>query len=234
MTDAADVDHLLAPLPSGRHGLTREQVTRSQRLRLLHAAIGVAGTHGYAAMTVSSVIARASVSRKTFYEQFADREHCFLAACEVALQQALLGARRACAGDGTWPERVRSALSWALESLAARPIEARVAFVEVPTAGPRALALRDRALRELAALLSPGFDAAPAGAAIPPSMPLAVAGALVELIGMRVRRDELEHLPMLVPELLFCTLAPFLGPVAAAAAAAERPTDALVTGPASR
>jgi len=63
---AQDVDVPLAPLPSGRHGLPREEVIRSQRIRLLRAAVEVAGHDGYAAMTVSAVIARASVSRKTF------------------------------------------------------------------------------------------------------------------------------------------------------------------------
>jgi AcrR family transcriptional regulator len=215
-----DVDWLLAPLPSGRHGLPREQVVRSQRLRLLNAAIAVAGADGYAATTVSAVIARASVSRKTFYEQFADREHCFVAACELLLERALAGLRSAYAVDAPWPEQLRAALGWALGALAAHPHEARVAFVEVPAAGPRALELRDRALRELRPLFTPGFDAAPRGITVPASMPEAIGGALCEVIGARVRRGAVAELPRLLPDLLFCALAPFVGPVAAGDAVA--------------
>ena len=215
-----DADRLLAPLPSGRHGLTREQVTRSQRMRLLAAAIAVAGSDGYAAMTVSAVIAQANVSRKTFYEQFADREHCFAAAYEALTRRALARVHRAAAIDAPWPERLRAALAWRLRALATRPHEARVAFVEVLAAGPRALALRERAAYELAPLFVPGFEAAPAGAAIPRSMPTAVAGALAELIATHVRSGDAAGLPALLPDLLFCALAPFVGPVAAAAAVA--------------
>lgn len=215
-----DVDPLLGPLPSGRHRLSREQVVHSQRMRLLRAAIAVAGADGYTGMTVSAAIAHASVSRKTFYELFADREDCFLAAYELVVERALSGARAAFAIDAPWPERLRSALAWALDALAAHPAEARVAFVEVPAAGPRALERRDRALRELALLLEPGFEAAPAGAAVPASMPTAVLGALCELIGSQVRQGAVQGLPELLPDLLYCALAPFAGPVAAAEQAA--------------
>jgi len=218
-----EFDWLLAPLPSGRHGLSREHVERSQRLRLLSAAVAVAGTDGYAAMTVSAVLARANVSRKTFYEQFADREHCFLAAYEHVAERALTGVRTAFAIEAPWPERLRAALGWGLRALAAHEAEARVVFVEVLAAGPRALELRDRTLRELTPLFAPGFDAARAGAAIPSSMPQAIAGAFCELIGTEIRHGAAARLPLLLPDLLFCALAPFLGPVAA--------SDALSTAP---
>jgi AcrR family transcriptional regulator len=222
-----DVDWLLAPLPSGRHGLPREHVVRSQRLRLLNAAIAVAGEDGYAAMTVSAVIAGANVSRKTFYEQFADREHCFLAAYDLVVERALAGMRAAYGVEASWPERLHAALGWVLETLAAHPHEARVAFVEVLVAGPRALERRDRTLRELMTpLLAPGFDAGPDGDAVPVSTPAAVAGALCELIGAHIRHGEGEQLPQLLPDLMFCALAPFVGPVAAADIAGKRLRDA--------
>jgi AcrR family transcriptional regulator len=216
-----DVDWLLAPLPSGRHGLSREEVIRSQRLRLLNAAVAVAGVHGYQAMTVSAVIAHASVSRKTFYELFADREDCFLAAYGHVVERGLTGIRAAYAIEAPWPRRVRGALAWVLESLAERPREARVVFVEAPAAGPRALALRDEALRDLAPLLAPGFEEAlPDSAAVPRSMPAAIVGAVGELIGARVRNGDAAGLPGLLSDALFCALAPFTGPRAAAAEAA--------------
>lgn len=223
MREEEDLDWLLAPLPSGRHGLSREQVVRSQRARLLSAAITVAGAEGYAAMTVSAVLARANVSRKTFYEQFADREHCFLAAYEHVVERGLAGMRAAYAIDAPWPERLRGALAWALDALAGHEPEARVAFVEGLGAGPHALALRDRALGELASLLAPGFDAAPAGVAIPASMPQAVAGAICELLASRIRAGRVAALPHLLPDLLYCALAPFLGPLAAAQASGAAP-----------
>jgi AcrR family transcriptional regulator len=216
-----DVDWLLAPLPSGRHGLPREQVIRSQHIRLLRAATAVAGADGYAAMTVSMVIAQANVSRKTFYELFADREDCFLAAYDLVVERALSGMRAAFEIDAPWTARLRAALVWALDAPAAHPDEARVAFVEVLAAGPRALERRDRALRELTPLLEPGFTAGPPDVKIPASMPTAIVGALGELIATQVRRGRSAELPRMLPDLLYCALAPFIGPIAAAEAAAN-------------
>ena len=65
-------------LPSGRHGLPRAYVVRSQRERLLEAMVRVAAAKGYEATTVTDVIEVAGVSRATFYEMFDDKAACFL------------------------------------------------------------------------------------------------------------------------------------------------------------
>ncbi len=105
------MDWTPAQLPSGRHGLSREYVVNSQRSRLLGAAVLIAGAEGYAGMTVSAVIARAGVSRKTFYEFFQDREDIFLATFDQLLDSALDGARDAYENGGeSWPERLRALL----------------------------------------------------------------------------------------------------------------------------
>lgn len=225
-----DVDVLLAPLPSGRHGLPREEVIRSQRMRLLRAAVEVAGAEGYAGMTVSAVIRRASVSRKTFYELYADREDCFVAAYELVMERGLRKLQGALKLDAPWSVQWREALGWALGALAAHPCEARVAFVEVFAAGPRALEQRDCFAGQLALLLADGVDPAPVGVTVPALTPRAVVGALSELIGMRVRHGAVEDLPGLLPDLVYCTLAPFLGPVAAAEAAADGGLPSLAAG----
>lgn len=211
-----------AQLPSGRHGLSREYVVNSQRSRLLSAAVLIAGEDGYAGMTVSAVIARAGVSRKTFYEFFADREDCFLAAFDGLLDAALRGARDAYATGDAWPDRLRTMLSAALETLAAHAHEARLGFVEVLAAGPRALQRRDAALRAFMEFVAPGYEAADSGPAIPPLMPEAIVGALYEIVYTRVLHERTAELPSLLPDLMFCALAPFVGPAQAAEHAGTR------------
>src|SRR6266550_4193374 len=68
-------------LPGGRAAVANGLVTPSARGRMLEAIAQAVAMKGYAATTVGDVIARAGVSRKTFYEQFADKEDCFYAAC---------------------------------------------------------------------------------------------------------------------------------------------------------
>ena len=75
-------------LPHGPHGMGREAVARHQRARLYGAMIEAIDRQGYKATTVAHVIALAGVSRRAFYEQFANKEDCFLATYDIAVARA--------------------------------------------------------------------------------------------------------------------------------------------------
>src|ERR1700761_2226235 len=62
--------------PSG--SLAREQARLQQRIRLALAMIDSIGADGYRATRVADVIARAGVSRKTFYENFENKQELLL------------------------------------------------------------------------------------------------------------------------------------------------------------
>ena len=128
-------------LPSGRHGLTREAVVASQRSRLIEAMAQVVAEKGYPATTVADVVERAEVSRRTFYEQFADKEACFLAAYDAGLAAVLGRVGEAVEVDPTagWRERARIGVEAFLALLASQPAFAQALQVEVLTAGPAAL-----------------------------------------------------------------------------------------------
>jgi AcrR family transcriptional regulator len=131
-----------ARLPSGRHGLPREAVVASQRSRLIDAMAAVVAEKGYPATTVADVVERAGVSRRTFYEQFADKEACFLAAYDAGLAAVLEQIRGAVVesqpGAG-WRDRARAGVGSFLALLASEPAFAKALQVEILTAGPAAL-----------------------------------------------------------------------------------------------
>ena len=133
-------------LPRGRHGLTREAVVGSQRERLLRAMADAVAANGYAKTTVADVLKRARVSRETFYEQFQNKEECFLAAYDAAA--AIVAAEMSAAlpqGNGagaSFTQRLDGLLRAYLEALAFEPALARTFMVEVYAAGPGALARR--------------------------------------------------------------------------------------------
>src|SRR5688572_25002049 len=127
-------------LPRGRHGLTREEVITSQRGRMLAAMADAVAERGYANTSVAEVTRRAGVSRETFYEQFADKEACFLAAYDGALQllREHVGhaAGEASAGGASREDALRAALDAYLHTLATEPAVARTFLIEVYAAGP--------------------------------------------------------------------------------------------------
>jgi AcrR family transcriptional regulator len=148
------------PLPRGRHRLSRAEVERSQRSRLVAAMAEAVADKGYVATSVADVLRRAGVSRETYYQQFTSKLDCFMTAFETA-GAALLDQLEAAAGtDGTPLERFDRALGAYLDALAAAPAFARVFLIEVHAAGPDALrrraAFQQRIADRLADLL--GLD----------------------------------------------------------------------------
>jgi AcrR family transcriptional regulator len=146
-------------LPRGNHGLTREEVVRSQRGRILRGLAESMAVKGYVRTTVADVLRAAGVSRETFYEQFSSKEDCFMQAHEQAI--ALLMARieeafreHRGAGNASPPAaRAERTLGAYLETLAAEPAFARVFLIEVYAAGPAALERRALYQRRFAALV---------------------------------------------------------------------------------
>ena len=95
---------------------------------------------------------RARVSRRTFYELFANREECLAAVLEDVV--GLIGGEVAAAGlEGlAWRERVRGGLWVILSFLDREPALARVCVVQALRGGPAVLERREEILAGLARL----------------------------------------------------------------------------------
>ena len=76
-------------MPSRRSRGSDRYVPDLPRGRMLSATFALVGERGYEGMTVRSVCERAGVSNRTFYECFSDREDCFLAAFNHAVDWAV-------------------------------------------------------------------------------------------------------------------------------------------------
>jgi AcrR family transcriptional regulator len=140
--------------------LTREEVAASQRGRLLLAMAEVAAEKGYANTVVADVIARAGVSRRTFYEQFSDKQECFLAAydgCVDALESLLVDELER-TGELRAPDQLDRMIGAYLEGLASEPALARTYLVEVYAAGPDAIARRRGVLERFGRLIATARD----------------------------------------------------------------------------
>ena len=129
-------------LPRGRHAAPRAVVTRSQRERLLEAIAAAVAERGYARTAVADVLARAGVSRKSFYEHFANKEECFLLAYDLGVDRTLASIDEAIArADG--PLAAASAgVEGYLRALVEHPDFARTFLIEALGAGPAALERR--------------------------------------------------------------------------------------------
>src|ERR1700685_3870381 len=130
-----------APEAGGKQDASgREQLGEIQRVRMLAAAAQVVAEHGYGGMSVARVTGRARVSRRTFYELFEDREDCFLAVFDEAVDRARTVAIRAVAGERTWREQVRAGLAALLAFAGDEPVAGALLLVGAAGAGAKGFA----------------------------------------------------------------------------------------------
>jgi AcrR family transcriptional regulator len=130
-------------LPRGRHQLSRAEVADRQRGRMLDAVTEVLAERGYVDTPVAAIIERAGVSRETFYQLFASKQDCFIAALEQAVAGLAAGLDAASGGRRGEPiERFGALLDTYLAALAAQPARARLFLIETYAAGPEAMRRR--------------------------------------------------------------------------------------------
>jgi AcrR family transcriptional regulator len=177
---------LYARLPRGPNRLGREEVARNQRARLYGAMIESVSERGYRATTVADVIALAGVSRRAFYEQFANRGQCFEATCDLLARRAHERVLDAWRAERGWANRLEAACRAPLEDIADAPKAARVLLVESLAAGPGVRGRLWRAQLDFERLLARAFAAAPHGAPLMPLAARAVVGGVRQLAVARI------------------------------------------------
>ncbi|GAA4876413.1 TetR/AcrR family transcriptional regulator [Actinomycetospora straminea] len=125
--------------------------------------IALVADRGYAAVTVADVVAAARVSKRTFYQHFADREDCFLAAYVAAAEGPLTRIAEAVApaveaDPGTPPpslaDEVTAGTRAYLTALAEQPALTRTLLTEISGLGPRGWRVRREVLNRFADQLS--------------------------------------------------------------------------------
>ncbi len=166
---------------------TTRPAAAGHRARITGGLAGAIAEKGYAAVTIADVVRLARVSKRTFYEHFADKEACFVALyAETSDELLALIAATAANVAGPWEERLGAAARAYFERVAAEPELIRAALLEIQAAGPRARELRRDVQRRYAELLRTLSIAAAAEddgiRALSPALATAVVGGLNELM----------------------------------------------------
>ncbi len=203
-----ELDVPSGPLPPGRHSFTREVVLASQRGRLLDAMAQTVAERGYGATTVAHVVGRAGVSRKTFYEHFSDKEDCFLAVYDTGIAYVLgrivetLG-EESPASDAH--SRIAAGLQAFLSVLAEEPAFSRAIILEVHAAGPSAMSRRRATLEAFArrymSINEQARETQPAIPKLSREIALALVGAILELVAVRIEDGAVQQLTELTQPL---------------------------------
>jgi AcrR family transcriptional regulator len=182
-------------LPRGRSGLPVDEVREAQRERLLRSVIAKVGRSGFRDVTVADIVRGARVSRAAFYAHFEDKEDCFLAATRqggILMADRVAAATRRMPADAGAEATLRAGVAAFLQFLAEEPMFARAFYVEMPTAGPRAVRQIESGLHGFARMNRAWHERGrrdhPAWPTVPYQAYFALAGATTELVRAEVRR----------------------------------------------
>lgn len=202
--------------PAGVRTLPSDLVRAIQRERMLAAMLVTVNELGYRTLTVQDVLGRAGVSRPTFYEQFDDKEDCFLAAFDAAsarmrkrLDEALETV------ESGWRDWLREGLRALLQFVAEDSDAARTLIVEARASSPAGLRRRDELLDGFASCVD---AAAREDMRDPPSAIAAagVVGGIESVLYARLQKGETAELDALLPSLMYFAVLPYEGREAAA------------------
>jgi len=186
----------------------RLRMALTQRERIVRAAALVVVERGYESLSIPAISAAAGTSNQTFYEHFASKRDAFLAAFEILGAEALAKAVNAFEQEADHAEAIGAALRALLEHIAANALFARLAFFELPSAGPVALDHADAMLASFSALLKPEAESG-IGGPLPRSVLEAIPSGIWAVIQHEIVHGRRESLPQVAPEVTRIVLASF-------------------------
>jgi AcrR family transcriptional regulator len=195
-------------------GVARSRVAAIQRSRILVATVCAVDELGYAEVSVAGIVARSQVSRRTFYELFANREECLAAALDDALARLRAELERVGVGELSWRERVRVGLWTILTFFDREPVLARVCVVHALGGGVLVRERRELALSRLAGVVDLGRLESGRGGECGPLTAEGLVGAAYMIVYARLVAGG-EPVSGLLGELMGLIVLPYLGPAAA-------------------
>jgi AcrR family transcriptional regulator len=202
------------PLP---HSSKLELVNSSKREKILVGMLEAVGAEGYDATSVRTVLDRTGLYRQAFYDEFADKDACYLAALEMGIDRLEATVAMAAASEESWRGKLRAGLGALLDQLDEEPDFGRGVIVEVHAAGAEALSRRAEALKRAVDFI----DLARRGENDPESPPQIAPEGIVAgihaIVHSRLSTGATDGFRTLLPEFMYFAVLPYFGAEAAAA-----------------
>jgi AcrR family transcriptional regulator len=194
-------------LPHGPHRIPRDEVIQNQRARIHGGMVEAVTQCGYTKTSVKLIVALAGVSRRSFYEHYANREECFLTSVDLIAARIAKLTNEAYRGvDGALEDRLRAGIEQFTEEAGGSSNSASLVIVQAPMAGAAGMLHLCRATGAFEQMLLSSFAHAPEVSDLPLPIIRGIIGGLHEVISVRLRTGRAEEIPALTEELLQWTL----------------------------
>jgi AcrR family transcriptional regulator len=180
---------------------------QTQRKRIVDAIIESCAEKTYAGTTITDIVARARISRTTFYKQFEDKRACFDAAIAYCIEELQRIAAAAHSPSDPPADASRKGATAVVEALAERPGLAQLLTGDAIAVDPMVIERYRKAT--LPALENLWVDS---GEVVDTHTdPRLAFGQAQVLILNQIAAGEVERLPELLPEIVYLAVSPYAG-----------------------
>jgi AcrR family transcriptional regulator len=193
------------------HAPKLELVNSPKREQILIGMLEAVGSEGYDATSVRTVLARTGLYRQAFYDNFVDKDACYLAAFDAGVERLEAMVAAAAASVESWRGKLRAGLGALLDYLDEAPDIGRALFVEVHAAGPEALARRAAAMKRAADFIDLARHEVDEAESPPPIASEGIVAGIHAVVHSRLSTGANEGFRGLLPEFMYFAVLPYFG-----------------------
>jgi AcrR family transcriptional regulator len=187
----------------------------AQAGRLREALLDLCAERGYKKLKLAELLERAEVDEASFHQLYPDLDACFAAVLGEIYSEFFARAQEAVAGVSGWRDRMRATAYALLRYLRGDERVARLAAVEVQSAGKRSQELFQETFLRLVRLLDEGSSQAEGPDSPGMATAIGIGGVVFGRIQEAVAQGELQLGEEEVPQLMYAAVFPYLGAEAA-------------------
>lgn len=186
-------------------------VSSPKRQMILEGMLEVVGRSGYEAASVRMVLDRTGVYRQAFYDNFADKDSCYLEAIDFGVARLEAIASAAAAEQESWQGKLRAGLGALLEALDSDPDMGRALFVEVHAAGAEGLQRRSQAMKRITDFIDSARYASEGSESPPAIAAEGIVAGMHAVLHARLAANEEGGFRELLPEFMYFAVLPYFG-----------------------
>lgn len=190
---------------------TLRLVSSPKRQRILEGMLEAVGTSGYEAASVRTVLDRAGLYRQAFYDNFADKEACYLEALGFGVGRLEAVVADAARSEQSWRGKLRGGLVAFLDALDANPALGRALIVEVHTAGLEALQTRSETMKRIADFIDSAREDCEGSEAPPPIAAEGIVAGMHAIVHAKLAAGEEDGFRELLPDFMYFAALPYFG-----------------------
>lgn len=190
---------------------TLRLVSSPKRQRILEGMLEAVGNAGYEAASVRMVLDQTGLYRQAFYDEFADKDVCYLEALAYGVAKFEAIASAGAEPEEGWRAKLRAGIGAVLDVLDADPGIGRALIVEVHAAGPKALKIRSEAMKRVTDFIDSARHASTGTETPPPIAAEGIVAGMHAVVHAKLASGDEDGFRQLLPDFMYFAVLPYFG-----------------------